>query len=346
MEKSSMKDLNICLTSDNNYLKYMTTTMLSILKNSKEDENIIFHLLINDNDINEFEKNKILYLRSIKDCIIKFYSPDLNICQLFFNKSINKNWPLSAFYRLQIPSLIKNVDKLLYLDCDMIVNTSLSELFEIDMKDNIAIVTDSLEKKTLEYYKKRIKFTETDSYFCSGFMLLNNKKLIEDNYINIFKNCLNNVNELYTADEDIFNIAFKNNVIFLEKEWAYIVTKYFYKEPIPLKEIKIIHYGGPNEKPWNENTVQGFYLIEWWKYFVQTEWFKEDPMTYINILINQNINNYHVNKPNFIQNNITNIVSEDRFSIADFLFSFINKKDSIQIIILGIKITIKKKNKE
>lgn len=338
-------NIDICLTSDLNYIKYMATTMLSILKNSNDNENITFHLLISDSDLYDNEKQKILELKKIKDFQIKFYSPDLNKCQKFMEKSINKKWPLSAFYRLQIPYLIKDVDKLLYLDGDMIVNTNLSKLFDIDIKDNLAIVTNSLPDFALTEAKRKLNFNESDTYFCSGFMLLNNYILRRDNYEAKFIDALNNVDELYIADEDIFNIVFKNKVKYIENEWAYIVTKYFYNSPMPLDKIKIIHYGGHDVKPWKEN-FNGFYFIEWWKYFAQTEWFKEEPIKYLNMLINNNINNYYseINKDiNNLYTEINNL--KNKLSFFDYIFS-IREYDKYKIIrIFGIKITIKKDKK-
>ena len=64
--------MDICLSADDNYAKYMGTTIVSILSNSKEDEEIYFHLL--DGGITEENKNKLLSLKNIKNCDIIFYS--------------------------------------------------------------------------------------------------------------------------------------------------------------------------------------------------------------------------------------------------------------------------------
>ncbi|MEI0487425.1 glycosyltransferase family 8 protein [Brachyspira intermedia] len=336
--------IDICLASDGNYIPYMCATMLSVLKNSLENEYVTFHLLISEYDLTDDIKNNILDLQNIKKCTIKFYNPDLDKCKKFMEKSINKNWPLSAFYRLQIPSLIKDVDKLLYLDCDMIVTTNLSQLFCIDMEDNLAIVTDSIEPKTLSYNKSRINFKEEDTYFCSGFLLMRNKIFIEENFEKKYDECLKSIDVLYTADEDILNIILKNKVKFIENEWAYIVSKWFYQNPIPLEEIKIIHYGGPYEKPWKETSVMGFYYLEWWKYFVETIWFKESPIYYIDILIKQNINIYDINIKSYIENINTEIaLLKNKKSLFDYIFSIREDIKYKYIIIFGIKITIKNK---
>ena len=45
MFKDNFMRMDICLSADDNYAKYMGTTIASILSNSKENEEIYFHLL-------------------------------------------------------------------------------------------------------------------------------------------------------------------------------------------------------------------------------------------------------------------------------------------------------------
>ena len=57
--------MDICLSSDDNYAKYMGTTIASILYNSKEDEELYFHLIV-DNDVTDSSKEKLLSLKKNK----------------------------------------------------------------------------------------------------------------------------------------------------------------------------------------------------------------------------------------------------------------------------------------
>lgn len=57
--------IDICFSADDNYAKYMGTAITSILKNSLEDEEIVFHLL--DGGISEENKNKLLSLKKYKE---------------------------------------------------------------------------------------------------------------------------------------------------------------------------------------------------------------------------------------------------------------------------------------
>lgn len=81
----------------------------------------------------------------------------------------------------------------------------------------------------------------------------------------------------------------------------------------------MIHYAG-YKKPWTNPNYPKANL--WWKYARMTDFYEE-------IIYN---------------NRISNIVNIDnRISIADLILSVENSNNYISIIILGIKLTIKKK---
>ena len=140
-----MQDYNICLCADDNYAKYMGVTMASILKNAADDENIIFHII--EPNISEDTKNKLLSLKKIKNCEIKFYRVENN-----------KYDNLAICLRLLIPELINNTDKVLYLDSDIIINGSLKELFSTDIDDYYALVVKDLYVDIYKHVKRLCNF--------------------------------------------------------------------------------------------------------------------------------------------------------------------------------------------
>ena len=124
--------MNICFTANDKYAPFMSTVIVSILKNSKEDEDFYFHVITND--ISDENKKMIEELKKIKQFDIKYYTPNIEKYNKWFEKINHKRYYApSIFYRLDIPDLIPNVDKILYLDCDIIVNSNLSELFNMDI---------------------------------------------------------------------------------------------------------------------------------------------------------------------------------------------------------------------
>ncbi|MBR4508182.1 MAG: sulfatase-like hydrolase/transferase [Elusimicrobiaceae bacterium] len=116
--------INICFATDNNYAKYMGLALMSILKSANKEDKLHFFIL--DNQIKQEEKDKIATLKKIKDFEITYISIN---DEIFKNCHANqKGLSLTAFARFLVPWLIE-VDKLLYLDCDIFVRKSLAPLF-------------------------------------------------------------------------------------------------------------------------------------------------------------------------------------------------------------------------
>ena len=57
--------MNICLISDNNFVNYLAALIVSILKNSNEEDKFHFHII--EVDITDENKSKIIQLKEIKN---------------------------------------------------------------------------------------------------------------------------------------------------------------------------------------------------------------------------------------------------------------------------------------
>lgn len=275
--------MHICLSSDNNYSKYMGTAMVSVLKNSLEDEEIVFHLL--DGGISEENKNKLLSLKKIKNCEMHFYTPDIKKYEEWFLKGGYDSWSPAAFYRLSIPSIIPNVDKILYLDCDIAVNISLRELFEIDIENYYALVCK-------EDWRE-------EGYFNSGVLMINSKLWRDTNIEEVFAEYFNkNYVNYKVIDQDLLNDVLKGKVKIIDKKWNFFPM--IFNKPL---EISINDYMEANKKsiihyifykPWDTNStaLKSIFLDYYWYYYMFTPWSNGDTNLF-NILIKQKENTYN-----------------------------------------------------
>ena len=278
--------INICTSCDNNFIEYLYTFTLSLITNISDDN--IINLYILDGNIEE--KNKLIIEKIVHNTKHKiiFIKPNIEKYNNWFDKIIiNKEYYSPAvFYRLEIPSLIPNVDKVLYLDCDIIVNKDISDLYNIDI-DNYYICAIEEEGRAA---KTRKKIFNLDHYFSSGVMLINNKMWINNGVKEDFETFFNlNYNKIMTVDQDIINCVFKDKIKSLDKKFNYYPFNETQND-IPSENLYIIHYSSYLAKPLNENIKINWYLEEFWKYFCLTPWFQENPAEYINIMINQKIN--------------------------------------------------------
>ena len=86
-----------------------------------------------------------------------------------------------AYYRLLIPELIPEYDKVIYSDVDVIFRMDLSELYSLDLKENYLAATKdlglNLSKDGVAYIQSMPELHLGD-YLQSGFIVINNKKIL------------------------------------------------------------------------------------------------------------------------------------------------------------------------
>lgn len=237
--------IHIALAFDNNYAEQSIVLITSILKNKKE-EKIHFHLLT---EMLEYTVKEILL--EFKECTIEFHSIDNKFFQRY--KKSN-NYPVSILWKMILPEII-DVDKLIYIDCDAIVNSSLIELYSVELDENyIAAVEDANGKK----YVKKFGLKQSSKFFNSGVMVINCKKWREDGIIaNAIKMAIEKTGTRWGYDQTILNQLFEGKVRFLALKWnlQYCPINIWatyddieeYKQAI--KNSSIIHFVG-DFKPW------------------------------------------------------------------------------------------------
>lgn len=296
-----MNNIHICMASDNSYVSYMGTAMTSILVNSKYDY-ITFHII--DGGISKKNKDKLFLLQDIKEFDIEFYIPDKKEYRIWFDKLENKgHFSEAMFYRLSIPYLIKDIDKILYLDSDIVVNNSLTELFNMDITSYYLIASKRSKKQNLSLLKEksRLGLMEKDVYFNSGMLLINSKLWRDNNIFNAFSSFVDKIDNLIYGDQHILNVVFKDKIKIIDEEYNFLSHKSSYDYTTTIENISIIHYI-TDEKPWREYCPNILFKELWWKYFFLTPWFQENPWKYINTLIEQKINDMEIRIVTVIEN--------------------------------------------
>lgn len=173
-----------------------------------------------------------------------------------------------AFARLFFPKIFPNLDKILYLDSDLIVTSDIAELFNQDLEGcSVGVCLDQLAQRGVEQLKKsrlgeqqRVGFEEyiyhydylnkylnfnddeINSYFGSGVLLVDLKKAgyaLDKRLPELIKN------KYIYSDQDILNIIFKNDKKILDEKFNVFdknSLKYINETgTLPV----IIHFNGP-----------------------------------------------------------------------------------------------------
>lgn len=341
--------ISICFASDNNYAPYLAVTIKSLIENADKNKNYEIYIL-NDN-IETLNKNRMLEFSS-DNIYIKFIEINKYIKSTVKNNFyIWGHFSNSIYSRFFIPRIFKHFEKILYLDCDIIILDDIAKLYNSKFLNNQLLLAahDTIMRlnilKNDDYWENHLKnilqIKNINNYFQSGVLLLNIKNCIKYNFEEKCINTLIKIGKPIYPDQDVLNSAWQENFGFIDLSWnvEWCIPIYYLKEEIEFFEKniysfyevyhnpKIMHYCG-HEKPWTNPNYPKSNL--WWKYAKMTDFYEE--IIYRNT---QKISNNNIN-------NISNINSINRFSIADFILSFIDSEKEFSITILGIRIRVKK----
>lgn len=239
----------------------------SIIYNNKEK--ITFYLLYSDISNSNLKKLKD-YIEKTNNFFRAIYIDTDMFDEAFLPNYITK----TSFYRLLIHNLLPaDVDRILYLDIDIIVNGRLKLMYNIEFKDKLIcavpdeiVLKKDLNKKHLEYLHINLNHI----YFNAGVILFNIKLirnvLKKEEYNKFLYEKLNE--NLLFGDQDILNIVYQNKVIYLDEKFNYkpkLFSNFKINRPI------IIHYYG-HLKPWNKD-----YCYEYKKLYCK---YAEDRLKY------------------------------------------------------------------
>lgn len=218
--------MNIIYTCDNNFVWIMGISMISLFENNKEIQDIHVYLL---GDGISSENKDIL------ESIAKQYNrvftlidvPDLNIPE----KLSSSRWPKSAFTRMFAGNLMPtDIEKVIYLDCDTIINGSIEELNGCFSEDNaVSGVKDCVSRP----YKNKIGIVENGSYINAGVLLLNLTKLRKLDISAMIASFIEKYESAISyADQDILNGIFQGvfGIVPPQYDLMTLVSEYTYDE--------------------------------------------------------------------------------------------------------------------
>jgi lipopolysaccharide biosynthesis glycosyltransferase len=263
---------NILVCTDNNYIIPLAA-LLSSLRESLINEKIIIHWFALE--VSNTNVEKILTLADSHTIKIKLYKfNNSNISSKFYTSGRITS---ATYLRLYVADKLRNISKILYLDCDMIILGSIKELWAYDISQQVAAVVEDDKNINLSH----LGGAKPSKYFNAGMMLINmdqwKKNKIQDKLFQL----LNKKIHFRFHDQDRLNLTLNKKIIFIEPRWNLIPSRenqntikyYSIISRLRLEKLFhlscIIHYAS-SKKPWHYLSSHPLKFL-WWKHLRRTE---------------------------------------------------------------------------
>lgn len=283
------KKINICLACDDNYARHAGVVIASILANSMQEERLSFFIL--EGNLSEASKQNLLSLKTIKHCEIKFISVNEDYFEDYKKIKTHGYITLATYYRLKLPTLIPNIDKIIYFDCDFVVNSSLSPIYDTDLEGCPIAGVQDINKKMV---------ANNPTYVNAGMLLFDINKMreldLEAKFLNYAKE---NQCTISCGDQEIINEVCKGQIKILDEEWN-VQSSNFTNRSSYTKSPKCIHFVAKH-KPWHFGSYS-YHRNYYFKYLQLTPWKIEGAEKFKWIYLNQlhSLVSYFCYRPLFI----------------------------------------------
>lgn len=274
--------MNIATALNRKYLQY-TAVMLTSLCINNPDEPIRAFLLHHELTEEDFE----ILRRSLDHYDIEIISLKIDRDQFDKRLPYSVQWSIEAYYRLLLLDILPDdVERLLYLDVDIIVNQSISDFYSQPFHGNDLVVCENsaghlsaqarLGEKQKEMFASR--FEKGFLYFNSGVLLMNITGMRGRIDFHTYMKAIGEWDyQMGAPDQDILNYVHWPQVIYADAKKYNYFSRVAHEQGVTYengrKSLCIMHY--TDEKPWETRNYH--YPLEkiWWDYAKKTPFYHE-----------------------------------------------------------------------
>lgn len=249
----------VFFSTDDQYIPYLDIALASLIENASKEyqyQIIVLNTGLRPENIEKIKMNERFGF-SIDFIDISAALEDI--------KSHFKNvyhFSIVTYYRLFIPSLFPQYKKIVYLDCDLVVLGDISELYHIDLGENIiAAAPEQFVQNTAEFrtYAEKALGLDPDGYVNAGVLVMDLEKFRTNEIEKKFVQMITEYGfDLLDPDQAYLNYLCSGKILTLLNGWN--------KEPMPLVcegKKNIVHYA-LYKKPWQyDDVMDGDYF---WNY--------------------------------------------------------------------------------
>ena len=262
------KEIPIFFSTDDNYIPYLDVAMASLIENASKEYH--YRIIILNTGLEAKSVSKIEGHRR-PGFEIDFIDISNRLENIKSSLKDVYHFSIVTYYRLFIASLFPQYDKVVYLDCDLVVLGDISALYKIDLGENVlAAGPEQFVQNTKEFrlYASAALGLDPDKYINAGVLLMNlnafRQNAIEEKFIRLITEY---DFDLLDPDQAYLNYLCEGKIHILPNGWN--------KEPMPLPcegKKNIVHYA-LYKKPWQyDDVIDGEYF---WHYAAKSPFYEQ-----------------------------------------------------------------------
>lgn len=261
---------HILVTLDRNYLKVLSVMLYSF---SQSDPEGVYTVYVVNNTLTEEDFASLSALLPRTE-LVNVQVPE----DLLQNAPVSDRYPTEMYYRLFAARYLpQQLERILYLDPDLVVLHSLRSLYQIDFDGKLFAAASHIESRTFrELNRRRLHLSEHAKYLNSGVMMMNLALLRKESPQTILDYIQSHKATLLLPDQDVLNALYADRTVPLDPLVYNLGEKYLRLKNLHLPPAEkltldwvrsntaIVHYYGRN-KPWKEHYrgSLGIFYHEW-----------------------------------------------------------------------------------
>ena len=256
---------------DGSYSQHLAVTLVSLLENNPENR---FDILVVTLDMGQDDRDRIIGLAArFGNVMLRFQPFDIGRYSHFRTDGHISH---ASYLRIFIPEILpESEEKVLYLDCDIVVRHDIAALWKLDLGDRMLGAARNL------FFVRHddLAMPAGADYFNAGVLLMNLKRWREaDGTARLIRFIEAHHDHLWAHDQDALNAVFCGEFLELAPTWNF-QTSMLWSEPDGLSlsypefrrllaDPGIVHYTSPS-KPWHFSNTHP-YKSTYYQYLAKT----------------------------------------------------------------------------
>ncbi|MDW4498862.1 DUF4422 domain-containing protein [Sulfitobacter sp. D35] len=289
--------VNVAFAADRDYLPHTAAMLASLLEHA--DPKRVLNLFFLHSDVGEAAR------AMLREVLIGY--PNARLHEMNAGATFDEAYrsksraPSNTTYnRFLLFDLLPDIERLLYVDVDMIFRGDVAQIFDTEMGDHpLGAVTDHIMTRTLtgttptidpavpdlyDYHRQTLGLNDAQiaRYFNAGLLLFNFKAMdVKATGAALMKMALEG--QYMFRDQDVMNAFFKDSVLTLDARYNVLNTVIEGYNRVPKanhaeamaarRDPVVIHYAAGDYKPWNEDAVP--MAAHYWHALMRTPFFAE-----------------------------------------------------------------------